>query len=71
MLHQFNSEQTENDAVQPVTDTLITGERKMKTSTLATFNRKVHNMLAGVCFEQDEDEIPRPSFDLNGSVDDE
>ncbi|KAG1847983.1 hypothetical protein C8R48DRAFT_615185, partial [Suillus tomentosus] len=71
MLHQFNSERTDNDVVRPVTDTLITGEKKMKASTLATFNRKVHNMLAGEHFEQEEDEIPRPSFDLNGSVDDE
>jgi hypothetical protein len=58
-----------NDVVRPVTDTLITGEKKMKASTLATFNRKVRNMLAGEGFEQDKDEIPRPSFDLSSVTD--
>ncbi|KAG0698558.1 hypothetical protein DFH29DRAFT_1081734 [Suillus ampliporus] len=69
-LHQFTSDRTEDDAVKPVVDTLMTGEKKMKTSTLATFNRKVRKMLAGEGFEQEEDEIPSLSFDLN-SMDEE
>ncbi|KAG2737658.1 hypothetical protein P692DRAFT_20788007 [Suillus brevipes Sb2] len=64
-LHQFTSERMENDSVQPVIDTLITGEKKMKMGTIATFNRKVRSMFAGQGFEQEEDEIPRLSFDLS------
>lgn len=55
----------ENNSVQPVIDTLITGKKKMKTGTIATFNRKVHSMFAGQGFKQEEDEISRLSFDLS------
>ncbi|KIK40439.1 hypothetical protein CY34DRAFT_24807 [Suillus luteus UH-Slu-Lm8-n1] len=64
-LHQFTSEWMENDSVQPVIDTLITSEKKMKMGTIATFNRKVRSMFAGQGFKQEENEIPRLSFDLS------
>ncbi|KAF8119138.1 hypothetical protein EV363DRAFT_1412587 [Boletus edulis] len=58
-LHIFKPNGLESDVVKPVVDTLAIGAQKLKTSTLATFNRKVRAMIAGEVFEGEEDEIPQ------------
>ena len=52
-------------------DTLADGEWKLQSSTLATFNRKVQEMMVGKGFESEEDEIPQLSFDLSALGSDE
>jgi hypothetical protein len=44
------------------------GERKLKSSTLTTFNKKVRVMLAGGGFEPEEDELSAASFDLTDII---
>ncbi|KAF9234843.1 hypothetical protein BU15DRAFT_78605 [Melanogaster broomeanus] len=64
-LHSFKPDRAENSLVRPVVDTLATGEQKLKSATLATFNRKVRGMMAGEGFELEEDEIAPASFDFS------
>ncbi|KIJ57647.1 hypothetical protein HYDPIDRAFT_44852 [Hydnomerulius pinastri MD-312] len=63
-LHTFNPTRTEDGSVKPVVDTLASGEQKLKSATLATFNKKVKSMLAGKGLDGEEDEIPQVDFDL-------
>ena len=46
------------------------GEQKLKSSTLATFNHKVHSMLMGEEPEIEVDDIPQASFDMSLGLDD-
>jgi hypothetical protein len=41
---------------------LVTGEAKLQSSTLGTFNKKIMVMIEGHLFEDDEDEVPIMSF---------
>ncbi|KAF8130337.1 hypothetical protein EV363DRAFT_1584323 [Boletus edulis] len=70
-LHISDLNRLGGDLVGPVVDTLMAGEQKLRSSTLATFNRKVRDMVAGKGFESEEDEIPQASFDLSTLVSDE
>lgn len=63
-LHIPCTEQANNTRVTPVVNVLASGEQKLKSSTLVTFNRKVRAMISGEGFEADEDEIPRAAFDI-------
>ena len=62
-MHVVTPGRKENTRIKPVIDALAAGERKLKSSTLATFNRKVQALLVGQCVEDEEDEIPPASFD--------
>ncbi|KAG9310626.1 hypothetical protein JVU11DRAFT_9194 [Chiua virens] len=66
-LHIPKPDRLGSDLIRPVVDTLEAGGRKLRSSTLATFNRKVRGMMAGEGFEGEDDEIPQASFDLSGS----
>ncbi|KAG1873853.1 hypothetical protein F4604DRAFT_1582361, partial [Suillus subluteus] len=66
-LHVFNPDRKENDSIKPIVDVLTEGKQKLKSSTLVSFNKKVREMLAGNGYEQEEDELPRASFDLTSS----
>ncbi|KAF8834574.1 hypothetical protein BDN67DRAFT_985220 [Paxillus ammoniavirescens] len=68
-LHIFKPDRLENDSIRRVVDTLAAGEQKLKSSTLATFNRKVRGMMAGEGIEIEEDETPQVSFDLSHDLD--
>ena len=70
-LNISNSNRLGGDLVGPVVDTLVAGEQKLQSSTLAPFNRKVQGMVAGKGFESEEDEIPQASFDLSTLASDE
>ena len=48
-----------------VVDSLTLGEQKLKSSTLAMFNKKIRSMFAGEGFETEVDELPRATFDLS------
>ena len=50
-------DQCRNDAVKPIIDTLAVGVQKLKSLTLATFNRKAKTMMDSNGFEVKEDEI--------------
>lgn len=54
--------------MKPVIDTLALGEKKLKLSTITTFNQKVCGMIAGKGFDIEEDELPPTSFDLSGDL---
>jgi hypothetical protein len=47
----------DNDAVKPVADILAKGEQKLKSASLATFNKKVHTLIAGYSVDEEIDEI--------------
>lgn len=64
----FTPDREENDSVKPMVNILWEGERKLKSSTLTTFNKKVQVMLAGGGFEPEEDELSAASFDLTDIV---
>ena len=51
-------------------NSLALGEQKLKSSTLATFNKKVQDMLAGKEFEAEIDELPQAAFNLSLEQDD-
>ncbi|KIK77060.1 hypothetical protein PAXRUDRAFT_36838 [Paxillus rubicundulus Ve08.2h10] len=57
-LHQYNPLREENEEFKPVVDAFYTGEQKLKSVTLSTFNRKVKNMIAGEGWEVEDDELP-------------
>ncbi|KAJ6549654.1 hypothetical protein B0H10DRAFT_1850747, partial [Mycena sp. CBHHK59/15] len=39
-------------------DVMLTGEAKLKSSTLVTFNKNIFSMIKGHVFEEEEDECP-------------
>jgi hypothetical protein len=48
-----------------VQDILTTGEQKLKSSTLGTFNKKVQGMITGQGFEEDVNELPSVTLDVS------
>ena len=71
-LHAFTLDREGNSSVKQVIDTLASGEHKLKSSTLATFNKKVRGMIAGEeLLDTEEDEIPSVAFDHSGDNDDD
>ena len=65
-LQLYREERLGNATVKSVVDTLASGEAKLKSSTLKTFNRKVADVVAGKVIELNEvDTIP--SLALNVS----
>ncbi|KAG1766487.1 hypothetical protein EV702DRAFT_980842, partial [Suillus placidus] len=58
----------ENDSVKPMVNILWEGGQKLKSSTLATFNKKMQVMLVGGRFEPEEDELSAASFDFTDII---
>lgn len=56
--------------IKSIVDSLALGEQKLKSSTLATFNKKVQHMLAGEGFEAEIDKLPQATFNLSLEQDD-
>ena len=63
-LGTFNPMWKENDVINPVVDTIAIGEHKLKSATLATFNKKVRGLMVGELPGADEDEIPEVAFNF-------
>lgn len=61
-LQEFQKGRSHNDARKLATDILMTGEAKLKSSTLGTFNKKILAMIDGHVFEEEEDECPPMAF---------
>ncbi|KAJ7144019.1 hypothetical protein C8R44DRAFT_537584, partial [Mycena epipterygia] len=55
-LQQFQTGRPNNARGKLATDILLTGEAKLKSSTLRTFNKKIFAMIDGHGFEDEEDE---------------
>lgn len=66
-LNVFKLNRLGGDAIRPVIDILATGGQKLKSLTLATFNRKVWAMMVGEGFNGEDNEIPQVLFNLSGS----
>jgi hypothetical protein len=52
----------DNDTVKPVIDILAAGEQKLKSASLATFNKKVHTLINRHSVEDKVDEIARVDY---------
>lgn len=62
-LQVFKKDRLGNSKVKSVIDILATGHAKLLSSTLATFNRKICDMVNGRIFEEEEDD-PIPPLQL-------
>jgi hypothetical protein len=69
-LQNFQENRPGNSRCNPIVDILATGEKKLKSSSLSTFNRKVLAMVEGRMFEIEVDEIPSVSFSEDPEVED-
>jgi hypothetical protein len=61
----------DNDAVKPIVNILAAGEQKIKSASLATFNKKVHTLISGYSVEEEHDEILRMDYREPKSEDDD
>ncbi|KAJ7435584.1 hypothetical protein B0H11DRAFT_1755875, partial [Mycena galericulata] len=61
-LQVFEAGRVHNDRRKPTADILSTGETRLKSSSLGTFNKKILAMIAGHGFEDEEDECPAVAF---------
>jgi len=58
-LHVFTENRSGNNKVVTIPDLLDLGEKKLKSSTLTTFNRKVLAMVEGRRYNEEEDTLPQ------------
>lgn len=67
----FKKNRTGNSKVKAVVDIIATGEAKLKSSALASFNRKVSAMVTGHIYDGDEDDdtIPQPQLTFEETED--
>ncbi|KAJ7915105.1 hypothetical protein B0H13DRAFT_1610806, partial [Mycena leptocephala] len=61
-LQQFEDGRANNDKCKLTVNIMLTGEEKLKSSTLATFNKKILAMIDGHEFEDEEDECPALAY---------
>ncbi|KAF8153396.1 hypothetical protein B0H34DRAFT_662758, partial [Crassisporium funariophilum] len=71
-LQEFNANRAENRCMSPIIDIIAVGEAKLKSSSLATFNKRIQGMVEGrrltedgVEDELEVDELPRNELQLN------
>jgi hypothetical protein len=65
-LQTFCRDRDDNEQAKPCIDILSEGEAKLKSSSLKTFNRKIHQYLAGQSVEAEVDTLPRCSLQTGG-----
>ena len=58
----FEENRAGNSKVKIVVDVLATGEARLKSSSLASFNRKIRAMVDGHIYEEEADTIPQLQF---------
>jgi Family of unknown function (DUF6589) len=61
-LHKFQGGREGNDVVKLTPDLLAIGQQRLKSSTLATFNKKVRSLIDGEIIEDEVDELPTVEF---------
>ncbi|KAJ7885258.1 hypothetical protein B0H14DRAFT_3737193 [Mycena olivaceomarginata] len=69
-LRPFEDERVNNASCKLTVDAMLTGEAKLKSSTLATFNKNILSMIKGHAFEEEEDECPTMAYGTTASEDD-
>lgn len=72
LLQKFNVNRSENRCTSPIIDIIAVGEAKLKSSSLATFNKRIQGMVEGRRVTEDGveddlevDELPRNELQLN------
>ncbi|KAF7337280.1 hypothetical protein MSAN_02280500 [Mycena sanguinolenta] len=68
-LQTFDPDRMKITRAKLTQDILIVGEAKLKSSTLATFNKKIAAMGEGHSFEEEEDEYPAMALGVSESAD--
>jgi hypothetical protein len=58
-LQVFREKRLGNSKVKAVVDILATGEAKLKSSSITTFNKKISAMVKGRAYEDEQDGIPQ------------
>ncbi|KII90706.1 hypothetical protein PLICRDRAFT_70357, partial [Plicaturopsis crispa FD-325 SS-3] len=54
----FQKNREGNDTAKPTTDILLSGEKKLRSSTLKTVNKKIRNLASGIIGDvEEEDEL--------------
>ncbi|KAJ7199758.1 hypothetical protein GGX14DRAFT_572475 [Mycena pura] len=69
-LQQFEDGRVNNASCKLTVDAMLTGEAKLKSSTLATFNKNMLLMIKGHSFEEEEDECPTMAYGTTALEDD-
>lgn len=65
-LQTLNPNRVENTRAHPVINIIDVGEAKIKSSTLATFNKRIQEMVAGrMVTDEEENEMPENEVQLN------
>lgn len=57
-IFKLNRQGNDNEGIKPVINILAAGEQKLKSASLATFNKKVHTLINGHSVEEEVDELP-------------
>jgi hypothetical protein len=65
-LQTFHLGREENQHAKPCVDILAEGEAKLQSSSLKTFNKKIHQYLAGQSVETEIDTLPPCALHTNG-----
>jgi hypothetical protein len=66
-LQVFREKRVGNSKVKAVIDILATGETKLKSPSLAAFNKKISAMIKGHAYEDEQDAIPQIQLSIGGS----
>ena len=70
-LQIFTEKRLGNSKVKAAVDILTTGEAKLKSSSLATFNKKISAMVKGRAYDDEQDVIPQTNLSIGGTDDTE
>ncbi|KAJ7251795.1 hypothetical protein B0H12DRAFT_1018313, partial [Mycena haematopus] len=68
-LQTFDPDRANSARAKLSKDILMVGEEKLKSSTLATFNKKIAAMVEGHSFEEEEDECPAMTLRVSDDSD--
>jgi len=60
----FKEGREDNEMVKATVDLIATGQSKLKSSSIATFNRKMAAMIEGQNYEEETDFLPRIALGL-------
>ena len=63
-LQVFKANRAGNSKVKCVVDIITTGEAKLRSSSLATFNKKICAMVNGRAYEDEDDMIPQAQLSI-------
>ncbi|KAJ3861275.1 hypothetical protein EV359DRAFT_47534 [Lentinula novae-zelandiae] len=65
----FNADREGNDTCKSFVDIHAKGHKLLETSSLKTFNKKMHAYIDGMPFEEEEDDIPLAEYESNIGID--